>query len=102
MNIPIQSIHKTQEYFLMALSKEIYEKKGITAFAPGMSDPNLNFAMQTGDKDGDLEIIIQDVEKFYGGLHLSWGWMISPSRDQTDLKAALEKRGTNLWVAIQF
>jgi ribosomal protein S18 acetylase RimI-like enzyme len=96
MNIPIQSVHKTLEYFLWALSKDIQDENGVTAFAPGMGEPNLNFAVQTGETKGDLEKIIQDVGKFYDGLHQLWGCMMNPSRDQTDLKAALEKRGYGL------
>ncbi|HUX80308.1 MAG TPA: GNAT family N-acetyltransferase [Alphaproteobacteria bacterium] len=92
----IQAVHKTQEYFLMSLSKDIYEENGVTAFAPGIGDPNINFAMQTSKIEGDLDKIIQNVEKFYDGFHLSWGWMINPSRDQAALKAALEKRGYKL------
>jgi GNAT superfamily N-acetyltransferase len=93
MNILIQSVHKTQEYFLEALSKEIMEENGVTAFAPGTTDPNLNFAMQTDELKGDIEKIVLDIEKFYERLHLPWRWMMNPSRDQTALKEVLKKRG---------
>ena len=96
MNSLIHSVHKTQEYFLWAISKEILDDKGVTAFAPGITSPNPNLAMQTGDVECDLETIIQDVEKFYERLHLPWGWIINSSRDQTALKAALRKRGYGL------
>lgn len=92
----IQSVHNTQEYFLMALSQDIFDEKGVTAFAPGMGDPNINFAMQTSKIEGGLDEIIQDVEKFYDDFHLSWGWMINPSLDQTALKVALENKGYKL------
>lgn len=89
----IQSAHKTQEYFLWALSKEILVEMGVTAFAPSITEPNLNFAMQTGELEGDIKKIIHEVEKFYEAQGLPWTWMMNPSQDQTDLKAALEKRG---------
>ncbi len=89
----IQNVHKTEEYFLWALSKEIWEDRGVMAFAPAIRSPNLNFALQTGDFEGDLKGIIQDVEMFYERLHLPWGWIINPIRDQSDLKIIFERHG---------
>lgn len=91
----IENVHKTQEYFLNALSKETFEEKGVAAFTLHMSAPhlNLNWAMQTGKLEGDLERIIQSVESFYQRLGLSWRWMINPSMDQENLKEALKQRG---------
>ena len=89
----IQAAHKTQEYFLWALAKEIFEDKGVTAFAPDIKEPNLNFAMQTKDLAGDIEEILLRVEGFYEASPLPWSWVINPSIDQENLKAVLQKRG---------
>ncbi|MBY0293431.1 MAG: GNAT family N-acetyltransferase, partial [Alphaproteobacteria bacterium] len=92
----IQAAHKTQEYFLWALSKEIFDDRGVTAFAPGINEPNLNFAMQTGDFGNDIEKILSLVEEFYEARHIPWSWVINPSRDQENLKTVLKKRGYTL------
>ncbi len=89
----ISSALKTQEYFLWALSKEIFEEKGVTAYFPGIPEPNLNFAMQTGDIEGDLEEILHQVETFYKERGLPWFWQLNPARDQSNLKTTLHKCG---------
>jgi ribosomal protein S18 acetylase RimI-like enzyme len=89
----ISSVHKTQEYFLWALSKETFETHGVTAYAPDIAEPNLNFAMQTGEIDGGLEEILQKVEAFYKAQALPWLWQLNSSRDQSDLKEMLSKHG---------
>lgn len=92
----IQNVHKTQEYFLWALSKDVLEEKGVIAFAPGITSPNLNFALQTGDFKDDRDAIINIVENFFKTRGLSWSWMMNPLRDQDELKAGLESRGFSL------
>ncbi len=93
MELLVANIHKTQEYFLWALSKDIFEERGVTAYTPELRDPNLNFAMQTGKIDGDFEELIYKVEVFYETLDMPWFWQLNPSRDQTELKETLHKCG---------
>ena len=92
----IQAAHKTQEYFLWALAKEIFDDKGVTAFAPDIKELNLDFAMQTEDLAGDIEEILPRVEGFYEARHIPWSWVINPARDHENLKAVLKKRGYTL------
>ena len=89
----IYSSHKTQEYLLRGLSKEIFEDRGITAYAPDISEPNLNFAMQTNKIEGDLEDLLHKVETFYKARDLPWFWQLNSSRDQSFLKKTLHKCG---------
>ena len=96
MNNLIYNVHKTQEYFLRALSKEIFEEQGITAFSVGNMDPNLNWSLQTGNFEDDIETTIHGVETFYQHHNLSWRWMMNPAIAQEDLKNALRKRGYGL------
>lgn len=93
MKTLIHNVHKTQEYFPMSLSKEIFEEQGVMAYAPGLRDPNLNFAMQTGKLEGDFEALLCKVETFYETLDMPWFWQLNPSRDQIDLKETLHKCG---------
>jgi GNAT superfamily N-acetyltransferase len=96
MNTLAHNAHKTGEYFLRALSKDIFEENGITAFAPNIPDPNLNFAMQTSEVTGDLEATLNTVETFYQQFGLPWSWIISSSMVQDALEDALKMRGYEL------
>lgn len=89
----IANVHKTQEYFLWALSKDICKDRGVTAYAPGLKEPNLNFAMQTGELDGNFEDILRKVDAFYKTLEIGWYWMLNPSRDQENIKKILHRCG---------
>jgi len=93
----IQNVHKTQEYFLWALSQEIFEVNGITAFAANITAPNLNFAVQTGEIKDDIHLCIDAIDTFFGQFHLPWSWIVDPIKDKTALKEELEKRGCSLF-----
>ena len=93
MSSLIHNVHKTQEYFLRNLSKKNFDEKGVVAFALDLSDPNLNWVMQTGELEDNLETTIHSVETFYQRLGLSWRWVLNPSIDQENLKEALKKKG---------
>jgi GNAT superfamily N-acetyltransferase len=96
MSTLIHNIHKTQEYFLRALSKEAFESQGMTAFSVGNMELNLNWALQTGEVEEDLETTIRRIEAFYQRLELSWRWMMNPMMDQEDLRNALREKGYGL------
>lgn len=89
----ISLVYKTNQYFLEALSKEVFEVGGVTAYAPTIKEPNLNFAMQTGEIEGRLEELFHKVEMFFEARNLPWFWMLDPSREQTDVKNILHKHG---------
>lgn len=91
--------HKTQEYFLRALSKEIFEEDGITAFAPNIPDPNLNLAMQTEEQVDLSDKTIQVVERFYQQFDLPWGWALSSAMSQQSLEVALKRQDYELLTA---
>ncbi|MBA3813484.1 MAG: GNAT family N-acetyltransferase [Alphaproteobacteria bacterium] len=92
----IHNIHKTQEYFLRALSKETFEGGGVSAFSIGNMKLNLNWSVQTGDMGEDCEATIRAVEAFYQDRDLSWRWLLNPSLPQENLRYALKKRGYHL------
>lgn len=91
--------HKTQEYFLRALSKEIFEEDGIAAFAPNIPDPNLNLAMQMEERVDALDATIQAIERFYQQFGLPWGWALSSAMSQQNLETELRERGYELLTA---
>jgi GNAT superfamily N-acetyltransferase len=89
----ITNVHKTQEYFLWAVSKDIFKDRGVTAYAPGLKKPNLNIAMQTENLEGDFKDILPKVERFYKPWEIGWYWMLNPSKNQENIKRILHKYG---------
>lgn len=89
----VHNAHKTLEYFLWALSKQIFEDRGVTAFAPCLRDPNLNFALQSGEIKGRIEDLLTNVSTFYKAWGIPWYWTLNPTRDQTAIKKALSACG---------
>ncbi|MBY0501746.1 MAG: GNAT family N-acetyltransferase [Alphaproteobacteria bacterium] len=65
----------------------------MTAYAPGLKEPNLNFALQTGELQGNFEDILQKVDTFYKPWEIGWYWLLNPSRDQKNIKKSLHKCG---------
>jgi ribosomal protein S18 acetylase RimI-like enzyme len=96
VSLLIHDVHKTQEYFLKSLSQETLETRGITAFAIGNMEPNLNWALQTDDFEDNLETTIHAVETFYETLGYSWRWVMNPTMNQEKLLETLRKRGYGL------
>jgi len=92
----ISNVHKTQEYFLWALSQEVLELNGVTAFASDMKSPNLNFALQKGKIKGNADLCVDAIERFFERFQLPWSWIINPAEDQTLLKQYLEKKGFSM------
>lgn len=84
---------------MRALSKETFEEKGVAAFAPNIPDPNLNFAMQTGDFADDLEATIPAVETFYQRFCLPWEWTVNSAMGQETLEEALKMREYELMLS---